>query len=91
MFIRAYRGKADNLESTATAAIKPYCKDVAEAFRYADPVSHSSLEAVEEQIAARFETFSDAVRSGNEVTAKALSKDLLALMEERNRTCKLLK
>ena len=91
LFIRAYRVKAEELEARAGAALKPCCKAVVEAIRYSDPVSDSSLLAVEEQIAARFETFAAAVRSGNEQTANALAKELVALLAERNRTCKLLK
>lgn len=91
LFIRAYRAKAEELEACADAALKAYCVDVAEAFRYSDPVSDSSLLAVEDQIAARFETFAAAVRSGKEQTAKTLAKELLTLIEERNKTCKLLK
>ena len=67
------------------------CKSVAEALRYADPVSDPSLLAVEDLIAARFETFYAAVLGGNEATAKALGEELLSLIEERNRTCKSLK
>lgn len=91
MFIRAYRVKAENLEARAGATMKSCCTEVTEAFRYADPVSDASLLAAEEQIAARFETFSSAVLAGNETTARTVANELLALMEERNRTCKLLK
>jgi len=90
-FVRVYRVKADQLVSVAVPAVKPYCTAVAEEFRYADPVSDPSLFTLEEQIAARFETFSSAVRSGNEAAAKALSEKLIELLQERGKTCKLLK
>ena len=90
-FIRIYRAKADQLVSSAGPAVKPYCSAVAEEFRYADPVSDPGLFTLEDQISARFETFSSAVRSGNEATAKALSEKLIELLQERGTTCKLLK
>ena len=91
LFIRAYRAKAENLEARAPEALKAECEAVTEAFRYADPMSHDGLTAVEEEIAARFETFSAAVLSGNPDAAKPVAKELLALLEERNRTCRMLK
>lgn len=90
LFIRAYRAKAENLETRAPEALKAECSAVTEAFRYADPMSHDGLAAVEEAIAARFDAFSAAVLSET-ASAAALAKELLTLLEERNRTCRMLK
>ena len=91
LFIRAYRSKAEQLQNGAAENVKACCKDVAEAFRYSDPMSHVGLRAVENEIAACFEAYSSAVLTGGEEEVRAQAGKLLLLVEERNRTCKMLK
>lgn len=70
--------RAKNPEATAA------CKKVYEALRYSDPMSNDALAEIEGKIEAQFAAFS------NSVSADA-AEELLLLIGERNRKCKLLK
>ena len=60
-----------------------------EALRYSDPVSAPDLSEVEREFAEKFKVFSGAVEEDNEASEKA--GELLALIDLRNKKCKLLK
>lgn len=84
-FIRNLTAEAEGLAAGAkTAEEKALCKKVYEALRYSDPMSSPMLSKVEEEIEAQFAAFSHAL-------SQDAAQELLALIAERNRKCKLLK
>lgn len=91
-FIKSLTVDAEVLMSKATTTeIKNECNKVYEAVRYSDPMSNDMLSLVENQIAVKFSEFSDAVNKSESKNINAVSKELLSLIEERNKKCKLLK
>lgn len=92
LFIKALTVDAENLMSRAKSeAVKSECKKVYEAVRYSDPMSNSALASIESEITIKFSNFSGAVVSDDfDVVAKS-SKELVILIGERNKKCKLLK
>lgn len=69
---------------------KKISKEVYEAVRYSNLMSNAQLSELETQIRLAFEEYSAAVEMNNEKTA-SLAKELVDLLEERNRKCKLMK
>lgn len=92
LFIKSLTVDAENLISRAKSEnIKAECKKVYEAVRYSDPMSNSALASIESEITIKFSNFSGAVVSDDfDVVAKS-SKELVILIGERNKKCKLLK
>ena len=91
-FIKSLTVDAETLMMRAgDDAIKAECKKVAEALRYSDPMSSDALSSVESQITIAFSNLSDAVSSGDKEKAASHSKEVLILIDDRNRKCKLLK
>ena len=92
MFIRMLTVDADTLVARAESkAIKAECKKVYEALRYSDPMSSDSLAGVEAQITLRFSDFESAVTENQPESVEKIAKELIILIEDRNRKCKLLK
>lgn len=84
-FIRNLIVEAETLMAkTNESESKALCKKVYEALRYSDPMSSDALDEIEGKIGAQFAVFSDTLSSDT-------AKDLLLLIGERNRKCKLLK
>lgn len=84
-FIKSLTVDAENLISRAKSeAVKAECKKVYEAIRYSDPMSNNALSEIEESIMLRFAEFSNS-------PATETAEELLALLAERNKKCKLLK
>ena len=73
-----------------TPEAKAACKKVWEAVRYADPMSNSALAGLEAQITLKFNAFAEAV-SGNAGTVGAAADELVILIGDRNKKCRLLK
>ncbi len=91
-FIKEMTATAQNLINRANAPkLKEYCKKVYEALRYSDPMSNERLTDIENQIKEEFATFTDAVISDDLDLIESSSKELLALIEDRNKKCKVLK
>lgn len=92
LFIKSLTVDAESLMSRAKSEnIKAECKKVYEAVRYSDPMSNSALASIESEITIKFSNFSGAVVSDDfDVVAKS-SKELVILIGERNKKCKLLK
>lgn len=63
---------------------KVRCKKIYEALRYSDPMSNEELSTIEGKIEAQFAVFSDTFSSD-------VAEEILLLIGERNRKCKLLK
>lgn len=84
-FIKNLTVDAETLVSKAkTESAKAACKKVYEAVRYSDPRSNEALSEIEESIQLRFAEF-----SVSPTAEKA--EELLVLVAERNKKCKLLK
>lgn len=89
-FIRMMTVEADNLMARAqNGEAKAMCKKVYEALRYSDPMSCNALSGTEAEISEKFSAFAAAVKNGE--NASELADDLLALIGDRNRMCKVMK
>ncbi len=66
-------------------------KKVYEEIRYSDPVSNDKLSFLEEEILGKFNLFKQAAESNNIDIVEDISCDLLTLISERNKICKLSK
>ncbi len=91
-FIKSLTVDAESLMAKAkNAEIKAELKKVYEAVRYSDPMSNDAFASIEGQITVAFSKLSQAVVEDNTVTAKELSNELIILVNDRNKKCKLLK
>lgn len=89
-FIRMMTVDADNLMARAqTDEAKAMCKKVYEALRYSDPMSCNALSETEAEISEKFSAFAAAVKNGE--NASELADELIALIGDRNRMCKVMK
>lgn len=79
------------MEKTKSEEIKAELKKVYEAVRYSDPMSNDALASNEGQITVAFSKLSEAVTENNIEATKELSNELLILINDRNKKCKLLK
>lgn len=92
LFIKSLTVDAESLMSRAKSeTIKAECKKVYEAVRYSDPMSNSALISIESEITIKFSSFSNAVVSDNFNVASECATELVILIDERNKKCKLLK
>ena len=78
-----FRAKSEN--------IKAECKKVYEAVRYSDPMSNGALASIESEIAIKFAKLSRAVMDDNTETVSEFSNEIIILLSDRNKKCKLLK
>ncbi len=91
-FIRSLVASAQTLKENAKdKTAEAAAGRVYEALRYSDPVSDPALNDVEEEIFDTFNRFEEAVSRSDGAAVALLSEKLLALINERNRKCKLLK
>lgn len=91
LFVKSLAVDAESLLSRATTPeAKDACKKVFEAVRYSDPMSNDALAGVESQITLKFNELSEAV-SGGADNVKNIADELVILIGDRNRKCKLLK
>ena len=91
LFIKALTADAESLLSrAATPEAKDACKKVCEAVRYSDPMSNDALAGIESQITQKFNELSNAVAGGTE-NIGTLTDELVVLIGDRNKKCKLLK
>lgn len=89
-FIRMMTVEADNLMARAqNGEAKAMCKKIYEALRYSDPMSCNALSGTEAEISEKFSAFAAAVKNGE--NASELADELLALIGDRNRMCKVMK
>ena len=92
MFIKSLTVDAESLlnqsESDETKAI---AKKVYEAIRYSDPMSNDALSSVESQITIKFNEFSNAVIEDNKPLADSIGNELIILVNDRNKKCRLSK
>lgn len=91
-FIKSLTVDAETLLSRAKSdETKAIAKKVYEAIRYSDPMSNETLSSVESQITVKFNEFSNAVMEDNNPLAKTLGNELIILVNNRNKKCKLSK
>ena len=91
-FIKTLTVDAESLMSRAqNETAKVAAKKVYEAVRYSDPMSNSSLASVESEITIKFSKLSDAVSADNSGVVTELADDIVILIGERNKKCRLLK
>ncbi len=89
-FIRSLTADAEGLMSRAqTDEAKAMCKKVYEALRYSDPMSSEALADIESEISEKLSAYAAAVKSGE--NASVLADELIALIGDRNRMCKVMK
>lgn len=92
LFIKSLAIDADTLmESAKSEAAKAECRKVYEAIRYSDPMSSEALSSVEGQITVKFSELSDAVKANNSDVVAEKANELIVLIGDRNKKCKLLK
>lgn len=91
-FIKNLTAEAESLISHAKSdEVRAECKRVYEAARYSDPMSNIRLADIEEKITAEMQQLSEAVANNDSEIAAAVAGELIALIEDRNKRCRLLK
>lgn len=91
-FIKSLTIDAESLIARAkNDNIKAECKKVYEAIRYSDPMSNDALSSVESEITIKFAKFSDAVAEDNKENVTEFASEIIILLGDRNKKCKLLK
>ena len=91
-FIKVLTVDADSLMARAKSdEMKAETKKVYEAIRYSDPMSNDALASIENQIQNEFNAFADAVKNNDIDLAKFSANELVILINDRNKKCKLLK
>lgn len=91
-FIRSLTVDCENLLAKAKSeSIKAECKKVYEAVRYSDPMSNGALASIESDITIKFSKLSDAVVSEDSEAVVILADEIIILLGDRNKKCKLLK
>ena len=92
LFIKSLTVDAESLMSRAKSEnIKAECKKVYEAVRYSDPMSNGAFVSVESDITIKFSKFSEAVVSEDSEAVVTLAEEIIILLGDRNKKCKLLK
>ena len=79
------------MASAKSEAAKAECRKVYEAIRYSDPMSNDALASVESQITVKFAELSDAVKEDNVEQVAEIANEVIILLGDRNKKCKLLK
>ena len=91
-FIKSLTVDADTLMAQAKSeAVKAECRKVYEAIRYSDPMSHDALSSVESQITVKFAELSEAVKTDDANKVTEIANEIIILVVDRNKKCKLLK
>jgi hypothetical protein len=91
-FIKSLTVDAETLMSRAKSDLATKeCKKVYEAIRYSDPMSNAALDSVEREISANFTALCDAVKADDAEKITKLANELVVLVSDRNKKCKLLK
>jgi len=92
LFIKSLTIDADSLTLRARSeAVRAECKKVYEAVRYSDPMSDNALSSVEAQITVKFALLSSSVDEDDAEKTAVLANELVILIGDRNKKCKLLK
>ena len=91
-FVKSLTVDADSLLARAKSDdVKAECKKVYEAVRYSDPMSNDALASVESQITIKFAALADAVAADDAAKVAEIANEVVILVGDRNKKCKLLK
>lgn len=91
-FIKNLTVDAESLIARAKSEpVKAECKKVYEAVRYSDPMSRDALASIESEITATFSKLKEVVAADNSASASEIASELIVLLDDRNKKCKLLK
>jgi hypothetical protein len=91
-FIKGITLDAEMLMTSAeNPEIKAEIKKVYEAFRFSDPMSSDALKDVEDRIQNQFNLLSEVVIREDKAKVSQVAKDLLSLIDYRNKKCKITK
>lgn len=91
-FIKSLTVDAETLMAKAKSdSVKAECKKVYEAIRYSDPMSNDALSSVESQITVKFAALSEAVERDESDTVTKEANEVVILVGDRNKKCRLLK
>ena len=91
-FIKSLTIDAETLmESAKDDTIKAECRKVAEALRYSDPMSSDALASAESAITIKFAHLQSAVQANDKGKVVSTAEELVILINDRNRKCKMLK
>ena len=92
LFIKSLTSDVEGLVSRAQSmGVKEECRKVYEKVRYSDPMSNGELSEIENKISDKYSELAKAVEEDNYVTVENTAKEMISLVEDRNRKCKLLK
>lgn len=90
-FIKSLTVNAESLMSRAqNETAKSATKKVYEAVRYSDPMSNDDLSGIESEIAIKFNQFAGEVTANSE-DITTIAEELIVLISDRNKRCRLLK
>ena len=91
-FIKSLTADVEGLVSRAQSAkVKEECKKIYEKVRYSDPMSNVEFREIEIKITDKYSELAKAVEEDNYETVENTAKEMISLVEDRNRKCKLLK
>ena len=91
-FIRNLTVDAESIIARAKSdAVKTECKKVYEAVRYSDPMSNEALSVIEAKITVKVDELASAVGADDAEKAKEIADEIVILVGDRNKKCKLLK
>lgn len=79
------------MNKSMNSEIKDECKKLYEIVRYSDPMYSEELIDIENEIKLKFSMFSDLVNCENVDDVKRVGRELLNMIDERNKKCKLFK
>jgi len=71
--------------------VKAECKKVYEAVRYSDPMSNEALSLIEAKITVKMDELSSVVGADDAEKAKEIADEIVVLVGDRNKKCKVLK
>lgn len=91
-FVYEMRQESESLLARAKSDdAKAICKKVRDAFKYCDPMSRAELAPIESEIKNHYAQLEKAISESNSDVIASESSELLALINERNNKCKILK
>lgn len=91
-FIKNLTVDAESILARAKSeAVKADCRKVYEAVRYSDPMSSEALSVIEAKITVKLDELSSAVAADNAEKVKEIANDLVLLVGDRNKKCRVLK
>ena len=79
------------LSRAKSDVVKAECKKVYEAVRYSDPMSNEALSVIEAKITVKVDEFSSAVGADDAEKAKEIADEIVILICDRNKKCKVMK